>query len=191
MDKKRVGVLLGLALLGVFSFFFLDSFIVSFFNSWKNSVLTFVLAPLEPFWVYVLLAIGVILLLYFKNKKALIRPLVYSSILAWIASFALKFAFMRPRPLGFIEYIPFTRLMDYSFPSSHVMFMFAILPFLFDKDMKRCRYVFMVLAGLVVLSRLYFNMHYLSDVIFGGVLGYMIGSALRKQKSSNIKLNKK
>lgn len=61
-----------------------------------------------------------------------------------------------------------------SFPSSHAVnnFAFAILLGSFFKEYK---FHFIILASLVAFSRVYVGVHYPSDVIFGSILGCIIG----------------
>ena len=89
----------------------------------------------------------------------------------------------RPRPT--------TILTDYSFPSAHTANAFFIAhylvvgSFMFRKRKKnRNISSFILLIGLylsavlVGLSRLYYNVHYLSDVVAGGIIGYLISQIL-------------
>jgi undecaprenyl-diphosphatase len=48
------------------------------------------------------------------------------------------------------------------------------LPIL-DRELRRFKWIWIAIACLIALSRLYFGVHYLSDVIFGGIFGYVIG----------------
>ena len=57
-----------------------------------------------------------------------------------------------------------------SFPSWHTVSLFLIIPFV-DKNY---RPAWFVVAIVIALSRLYANVHYLSDVLFGALLGYLL-----------------
>jgi undecaprenyl-diphosphatase len=61
-----------------------------------------------------------------------------------------------------------------SFPSGHAMIVFSIVPFLM-KNFPKQKYYFILLAVLVAFSRIYLNVHYLSDIVAGAFLGYLIG----------------
>ncbi len=63
---------------------------------------------------------------------------------------------------------------SYSFPSSHAVNNFAAAAY-FSYIYPRYNKVFYVTAALVAFSRPYVGVHYPSDVIFGAVLGYLIG----------------
>jgi len=79
----------------------------------------------------------------------------------------------RPRPTVEMLY-PLLGWVDYSFPSMHAMVSFAALPIL-DKEFPKLRWFWAVFAVLVALSRVYFKVHYLSDIVFGAAIGYLIG----------------
>jgi membrane-associated phospholipid phosphatase len=86
----------------------------------------------------------------------------------------LKLAFHRPRPE-----LAYVHLDTYSFPSGHAAGsagIYAILFYLaarhFPKSGKLLlAFTFVVLVGLIAFSRLYLEVHYLSDVLAGITLG--------------------
>ena len=44
-----------------------------------------------------------------------------------------------------------------------------------DKEFPKMKWIWLTIAVVVALSRLYIGVHYLSDVIAGGILGYFVG----------------
>ena len=54
------------------------------------------------------------------------------------------------------------------------MLVFCAIPIL-DKEFPKLKYFWIAFAVLVAFSRIYFGLHFLSDVIAGGLIGYLIG----------------
>jgi undecaprenyl-diphosphatase len=54
------------------------------------------------------------------------------------------------------------------------MMVFCTVPIL-SKEFPKFKYVWVVFASLVGLSRVYFGLHFMSDVIAGALIGYLIG----------------
>ncbi len=173
MDKKRVILLISIAFIGFLALLF-DKRLAILFVSLQNSILTPILRVLEPLSFVLFFALIIAIMSLVIKKKRYVGSIVFSVILSTLVSFGLKFIIMRPRPFGFLEYIPFTQLIDYSFPSSHAVAMFALLPIL-SKEFKSLKWLWWALAIIVSFTRLYFGVHYLSDVILGGVIGYLLG----------------
>lgn len=67
-----------------------------------------------------------------------------------------------------------TPLSDYSFPSGHATFAWALAVVLSAKE-PRLRIFYYILAFLISLSRIYLGAHYPADVFAGTVIGVAIG----------------
>ena len=81
----------------------------------------------------------------------------------------------RPRPdMEMDAIILGNNLADFSFPSGHATIAWALAYVLGVKE-PRWKGALYVLAFLISLSRIYIGKHYPSDVIVGGILGWMIG----------------
>lgn len=77
-----------------------------------------------------------------------------------------------------------------SFPSGHSTFAFAMGTVLFLNFKKKISWIFIVLAFIIAMSRLYLMVHYPTDVIvgiligiFAGSIGYFISKMIIKQLS--------
>ncbi|MDP1728978.1 MAG: phosphatase PAP2 family protein [archaeon] len=172
MKKSVIGLIAGISL-GVIALFF-DSKIVEFFYSNQYFFLSSILKIFEPmiFVLFFMLLMAMIAFFTKKNWKIILA----SPIIAGIFAHVIKLIITRPRPLGLVEYlpIPLINIIDFSFPSAHAATMFALLPVL-NKEYANLKWLWWTLVLVVTITRLYFNQHYLSDVIFGSVLGYFIG----------------
>ncbi len=173
MNKKRVIWISLFVILGLISLFF-DKMLAIWFKSLQTPLITNILAVFEPTLFIIAFAGVIIVFSILKKKKGYIFPIVFSLIMSTLISYGLKFIFMRPRPFNFIEYLPIFNLINYSFPSSHAVAIFAMLPIL-NLEFKNLRYLWLAVALIVAFTRLYFGMHYLSDVIFGSIIGYILG----------------
>ncbi|MDP2925599.1 MAG: phosphatase PAP2 family protein [Nanoarchaeota archaeon] len=170
----------------IFAFIF-DKKIMGFFVSIRN-----------PFFDYIFLGFslaGNIFIIFFfltavflwkENKRRWIIPLWLSGIFAIIISFILKIIIQRSRPFenGFPALEILFYLMknsfnswDFSFPSMHAMFVFASVPILI-KEFKKLKFIWIIFACAAAFSRSYFGVHYLSDIMFGAIIGYLIGMTL-------------
>lgn len=185
--KKEVYLLLGAILLGIISFFY-DKQIAIWFKSVQNSMLTVFFKIFDPL-VFMLVLYGILIFLVWrKTKLKWTLPLVFTLIATLIASGIIKLIVMRNRPFGLIETFPIIHLIDYSFPSNHSAVIFSALPIL-NKELKKQKYLWVVLAGLIFISRLYLGVHYLSDLIFGSIIGYLIGLIVLRIKEKDMKKN--
>ena len=110
------------------------------------------------------------------KKRDYIKPYIAALISSAIATVLLKIFVDRARPfiaLG-IEKLPNISYdfasWNQSFPSWHSVSLFLIIPFIG----KKYRVAWFVIAAMIGLSRMYSNVHYLSDVLFGALLGYSL-----------------
>jgi membrane-associated phospholipid phosphatase len=57
------------------------------------------------------------------------------------------------------------------------MLAFCAVPIL-AKEFPKFKYIWIIFAGLVAFSRVYFGLHFMSDVTAGGLIGLIIGWAV-------------
>ncbi len=152
----------------------LDAGTIELFQPLHNPVLTVIMKFFttigEGGAVWILAA--VLLLLFKKTRKAGII-LAGALVLCLLScNVALKNLVARPRPcwrredLEMLIAIP----KDFSFPSGHTTASFAGAACIFSWD-RRWGIVAYVTAVLIAVSRLYFFVHYATDVLAGMVLG--------------------
>jgi len=174
---KNKFYLIGLIVL-IISLIFDKQIITFITNNRINSLNSFFIL-LEFINGYVILAFTLIILLIKKQRK-LILPLIISFIFYAIIIYLLKLGIARPRPFEVLTVTSLIVKSSYSFPSGHIAAIFTALPFL--EKFKDIRYIIIVLAIILMFSRLYLGVHYLSDVIAGAIIGYFIGSFVLKYK---------
>lgn len=142
------------------------------------------------------------LFLWKEHKRRWVLPLWLSGAFSVVISYLLKNSIGRLRPFqnGVIDaiqvgiYFMKDNYMTWntSFPSFQAMFVFSALPVL-DKEFPKLKYVWLVFALLVAFSRVYFGLHYLSDVLAGALIGYLIGAIMvyiEEKKGYGKKVNK-
>ena len=102
-----------------------------------------------------------------------------SLILISLLTLLLKTIVMRPRPY---MVIPATFIVSaesgWSFPSGHSGRVFSLLPST-RKAGKTLTLFGYSMASLIAFSRIYLGVHYLLDVVFGAVIGYIAGLITR------------
>jgi len=180
MDK-RGWILVFVFILGLLSFT-VDKFVVdnvSFVRSvyLNNFFLGIALISSE---IIIFSALTLLFFYHQKTRKQII-PLWLCFLSSVIVGFLLKIGFHRPRPfqagiLSLTEVLieNFQLVWNFAFPSFQAMFCFCALPII-AKEFPKLKYPWFVFAILICASRIYFGLHYLSDVVFGGLVGYVIG----------------
>lgn len=142
--------------------------------AWVMQVITYMGFSLT----YIIVAMTVSGWLLYKRRlwEAVFLNLSLSS--AWVMMGFLKDLFARSRPMG----EALTMAGGYSFPSGHAMLSMACYGFLAGLllSYSRSRAAYRVVVSLYILvfligiSRVYLNVHYLSDVLVGFILGFII-----------------
>lgn len=143
------------------------------------------------------------LFLWEEHKRRWILPLWLSGAFAVVVSYIVKVSVKRLRPFQqepteiFITVLYFLKdnfnTWNFSFPSFQSMFVFSAIPVL-NKEFPKFKYIWFVFACLVAFSRVYFGAHYLSDVLAGAVIGYLIGLImvyLEERYSPSLKVMKR
>lgn len=93
-----------------------------------------------------------------------------------ISSNLLKDLFERIRPCNALDNVNIlaTCSRSYSFPSSHAVNNFAVA-FYFYKLYPKLKWILIIVAGIIAISRPYVGVHYPSDIIGGAFIGMIIG----------------
>ena len=113
-----------------------------------------------------------IMLLCKSWRKSGVYLLITLSVGA-IAQDVLKDLIQRPRPIMDPAMLLIPMPTSYSFPSGHTLISFAAATTI-SAFFLRAGVIFFVVALLIGISRVYLGVHYVSDVIGGGLLGIAI-----------------
>ena len=145
--------------------------------------ITFLGSPI--FWVFV----AAWLFWYGKERSSFMAVTVI--LFAGAISGGLKQLIMRPRPQGILV---MDEVFGYSLPSGHATLAGTAFGFFTGKLKRREKYLVFLLAILVAISRIYLGVHFLSDVLAGLLLGYIIGKCLaileKKAKKTDLHITK-
>lgn len=184
--KKRFAAGTLLSILLTLIAFIYDAPIIKFISGLRNIFLDNIFMSIgfaaNTFIIFFFL---MTLFLWEEHKRRWILPLWMASLFSALISFILKYSIHRLRPfqeglvsvLGVALYFikdSFTTW-NFSFPSFEAMLVFSALPIL-SKEFRKFKYVWLVFACLAAFSRTYFGVHYLSDVLAGAIIGYLIGT---------------
>ena len=151
--------------------FYYDEKVRSFFHIIMNDYFDAFFRGITPFFVLVILLFVIPTILLWKHhKKRWILLLWISGLCAGLVSIILKNSVQRPRP-G--QELLMWGIKDYSFPSTHAMVACAVMPFLCALY-PRQKWLWVSITTIIIFSRLYLDVHYLSDVLFGSLFGYGI-----------------
>lgn len=173
----------------------IDRWIVSVVNSWNSSFLDELMWLISAKFTWVPLYVLLVFLYYFKSrsvKKTLLFFLsaVFVVVLCdQISVHLFKEFFMRYRPShnGFLtDTLHFYQMSNgepykggtYGFVSSHAANLGGLVSFSIlglRSQYKWIGWMLFSVLGVVMLSRIYLGVHYLSDVIAGAILGFLIG----------------
>lgn len=185
---KKKGIICGIiALIFVFVSLYFDRILVEGVSFLRNGIL-------DTFFLFITLASSEVIIffvltslfLWRDNKRRWILPLWASLGISAVTSFILKITIHRDRPfqLGIVPLISKLEeasfyIWNFSFPSFQSALVFCAIPIL-SEQFPRLKKFWFVFAVLVAFSRVYFGVHFVSDVIVGGILGYLIGMIVVK-----------
>lgn len=137
------------------------------------------------------IAIAFIIFLYFQKRKRQSLIFAFTLIIGYLLKNLIKLIVQRERPL-----FQLFQETGYGFPSGHAIFsviLFSMIIYFYKDEIKNnAKKIIFISAGIFIIfligfSRIYLNVHWLSDVIGGYALGFFLTNLgllfLKKKKS--------
>ena len=133
---------------------------------------------------FIILLITTVLFLYKKRNHKQLPYLWISIALALAITAIIKYTILRPRPL--VDQL--VHKDSPSFPSGHTTAAFSTLAIIYI-TFPSIKYIWLVFALLVAISRIYTGVHFPTDVIAGALIGHATGVfILQKQNFIKTKI---
>lgn len=125
-------------------------------------------------WIWIVLT--VVLLCFKRTRRIGIICVIGFGLSFLIANCIIKpiVARIRPYEINTAISLLLPKQLDYSFPSGHTVYAMCYATIFFRKNKAAGIYMFLF-AVIMGFSRIYLYMHFPTDVLFGAVLGIIIG----------------
>lgn len=109
-----------------------------------------------------------------KRWQAFWSGIVSVIVARGIITTAIRYFYHKPRPFVVNNFIPLITENDFSFPSGHMTFFFALSTVIYVHD-KKWGVWFMIASALMGIARIAAGVHWPSDIIGGAAIGIAIG----------------
>ncbi len=145
---------------------------------WSSPIFDFSLPWFTYLGSHIAVILFIILSLILTKRRAVLRHLLLLYAIQSAIVYSLKFLIRRERPLFFLDTSSKLlkgpgEILDPSFPSAHAAYAFMMATIL-SIWFPRYKIIFFLFAGFIGWTRIYLGLHYPTDVISGGLLGYVI-----------------
>jgi undecaprenyl-diphosphatase len=115
--------------------------------------------------------------------------MLFIAFIGYVFIFFLKIVFNRPRPYEALGILSSIQKFEKSFPSSHAFLSAMLINFVPNEKWRK---YFIIYAIAVAFSLVIIGVHYPSDVLVGGILGYIFPKyILPEEKIRKIKFLKR
>lgn len=133
---------------------------------------------LASYLAYVLIAVFLALVFFSRYpKRKKLHMFFVAAVSSIIARFGvaelIRFSYHRPRPFTDLPAIQLLTSSEWSFPSGHATFFFAMATALYLYD-KKWGIGFFIAAALMGTSRVIAGIHYPSDIVGGALVGVIV-----------------
>lgn len=143
---------------------------------------TFIITFLASFLIWFMF-FGLIILWLIDgrvNREQAFRAFA-AALLAWVIAQMLKSVLPSVRPFVVNVELPLTYTLhfDNAFPSSHTAIAFGLATTLWLHN-RKLGIVYLAMAVLIAVGRVFANVHYVLDVVIGGMIGTMVAVIIDK-----------
>lgn len=158
----------------------------------KSAVSDFIFIFLADYLQYFLVAFFLLILFFSAyssiavdhpngEKKEKIEVFLVAAVSAIVARFGIvtliRFFYHRPRPFLVLPVHQLITDNEYSFPSGHAAFFFAMAMAVYFYN-KKSGVWFFVFAALITVARIIAGVHYPTDILSGAAIGILTASAI-------------
>lgn len=146
----------------------------------KSAVFDKVIIFLSNYLQYPLVVLFLVAVYFWHISKPEKKKLLWTALLSVVIARLgitelIRFLYHRPRPfLVYSDIHPLISKNEYSFPSGHAAFFFALATAIYFYN-KRWGTWFFVASILISLSRVVAGIHYPSDILGGAIIGVAVG----------------
>ncbi len=144
-------------------------------HQWSSPLLDRILPWLTHLGSTVAVICFIVLSGLFSGQPGIFSRLVLLYAIQSLIAYSLKFLVRRPRPPAYLRKDTRLEILDPSFPSVHTVnafMMSTVLGYLYPDY----RILFLLVAAFVGWTRMYLCLHFPTDIIAGGLLGYGVTS---------------
>ena len=124
---------------------------------------------------YIIVIVMVLICILYKPlRRTIFVSFVSASIARGVIVTIIRWLYHRPRPILVTDVHALVVNNEWSFPSGHASFFFALATgvFLYNRKWGIVLYIFSVLMGL---ARIFVGVHWPSDILAGAALGIVVG----------------
>lgn len=170
-EHKEVVILYATGLFLLIVSFFIDHSFFNYIEANQSPILVYILewTAYGLLLAFILLIITSIVM-WEERKKDWIIPSWVAFVGVLTITLLLKIIVARERPIEAIT----TGLSQYSFPGTDIAICFSMIAII-NKAYPKLKWLWIIFTILIVISKLYLGMHYLSDAVAGALIGFTIG----------------